>query len=84
LASESELSMQQIISKKQLWEKLGQLNPLLQQTVIVFIDSLLETQTTVDQRDKRRLLALSVWNDEDVQRIEEAQDRVNAWQLPAY
>jgi hypothetical protein len=76
--------MQQIISKKQLWEKLSQLNPRLQQAVIAFIDSLLKTQTTASQRDKCGLLTLSVWSDEDVQRIEEAQDRINAWQLPVY
>lgn len=76
--------MQQVISKKQFLEKIGQLNPFLQQTVMVFIDSLLETQTTVGQRDKHRLLDLSLWTEEDVCRVEEAQDRINAWQLPAY
>jgi hypothetical protein len=70
--------MQQIISKEQLWEKIDRLNPSLQQTVVSFIDSLLKTQTTVNKRDRSSLLKVSVWSEEDIQRIEEAQDRINA------
>lgn len=61
--------MQQIISKEQLWEKIDRLNPSLQQTVVSFIDSLLKTQTTVNKRDKSSLLKISVWSEEDIQRI---------------
>jgi flagellar biosynthesis regulator FlaF len=70
--------MQQLISKEQLWEKIDQLNPTLQQIVVRFIDSLLKTQTTVNKRDRSSLLKVSVWSEEDIQRIEEAQDRINA------
>ena len=81
---ESEQQMQQIISKEQLWAKLNLLNPFQQQTVVAFIDTLLKTQTAVDKRDKSRLLTLSVWTEQDLQPIEEAQARLNAWQLPAF
>ena len=67
--------MQQAISKDQLWTKLEQLNPFQQQTVMALIDSLLSTQTVIQQRDKASLLNLSVWTEEDLQLIEEAQDR---------
>lgn len=76
--------MQQTISKQQLLEKIDHLNPFLQQTVSTFIDGLLRTQTTIAKRDKSRLLAISVWSDEDIQPIEEAQGRINAWQLPVF
>ncbi|MFZ4658009.1 MAG: hypothetical protein ACOYNY_13420 [Caldilineaceae bacterium] len=76
--------MQQLISKEQLWDKIDQLNPSLQQTVVSFIDSLLKTQTTVNKRDKSSLLKGSVWREEDIQRIEEAQDRINTWQFPVF
>jgi hypothetical protein len=76
--------MQQTISKEQLLEKIDHLNPFLQQTVSAFIDGLLRTQTMTAKRDKSRLLAISVWSDEDIQLIEEAQSRINAWQLPAF
>lgn len=76
--------MQQIISKEQLWAKLNLLNSFQQQTVVALIDALLKTQTTVEKRDKSRLLTLSVWTEQDLQPIEEAQARINAWQLPAF
>jgi hypothetical protein len=76
--------MQQTISKEQLLEKIDHLNPFLQQIVSTFIDGLLRTQTTSAKRDKSRLLAISVWSDEDLQPIEEAQSRINAWQLPVF
>ena len=76
--------MQQSISKEQLWAKLDLLNAFQQQTVVAYIDSLLKTQTAVDKRDKSRLLTLSVWTEQDLQPIEEAQARINAWQLPVF
>ncbi|MEZ4676089.1 MAG: hypothetical protein R2932_17835 [Caldilineaceae bacterium] len=76
--------MQQAISKDQIWKKLEQLNLLQQQTVLAFIDSLANTQPTVGKRDKSQLLNLSIWTEEDIQSIQEVQDRINAWQLPTY
>lgn len=76
--------MQQTISKEQLWAKLEQLPPFQQQTVMALIDALLNRQTVVDKQDKKSLLALSSWTEEDLQPIYEAQDRINAWQLPVF
>lgn len=76
--------MQQTISKEQLWVKLEQLPPFQQQTVMALIDALLNRQTVVDKQDKKSLLALSSWTEEDLQPIYEAQDRINAWQLPVF
>lgn len=74
--------MQQMITREQLWEKLGQLDPFQQQSVVAFIDSLLKPQVSSAKRDKRELLTLSVWTDEDIILIQEAQDRINAWNFP--
>ena len=76
--------MQSMISKEQLLEKIDLLNPSLQQIVAAFVDGLLKTQSTVAKRDKSRLLSVSVWSDEDIQPIQEAQNRINAWQLPVF
>ena len=73
----------QELSREQLWEKLSQLDPFQQQSVANFIDSLLDLKTSTTRRDKRELLSLSVWTDEDIAQIQEAQDRINAWNLPA-
>lgn len=56
--------MPTMISKEQLLEKIDRLNPLLQQTVVAFIDGLLKTQSTGAKRDKSRLLSISVWYDD--------------------
>ena len=37
--------MQQLITREQLWERLGQLDPFQQQSVVAFIDSLLKPKT---------------------------------------
>lgn len=74
--------MQQTISREHLWNKLDLLDPLQQEAVVALIDSLLEAQPVAGKRDKRRLLALSVWTEQDIQQIEDAQDWINEWQLP--
>lgn len=75
--------MQTIITREQLWERLGQLDPFQQQSVAAFIDSLLNPKTPAGKRDKSGLLSLSVWTDEDIARIQAAQDGINAWTIPA-
>jgi hypothetical protein len=69
--------MQSIITREQLWERLGQLDPFQQQSVVAFIDSLQNPKTPAGKRDKSRLLALSVRTDEDVARIQDTQNRIN-------
>lgn len=71
------------ISKEQLWRKMEMLDSFQQETVVAFIDSLLESHT-LEKPEKRNLLTLSVWSDEDIEQIVEAQKRINEWQLPAF
>jgi predicted CopG family antitoxin len=75
--------MQQGITREQLWEKLSQLDPFQQQSVADFIESLLQPRTSALKRDKKTLLALSAWTDEDIDALQEVQDRINAWSFPA-
>ena len=75
--------MQYGITREQLWEKLGQLDPFQQQSVADFVEFLLRSRTSAGKRSKKELLALSVWTDEDIAQIQEAQDRINAWNFPA-
>ena len=69
--------MQHTISKEQLWEKLNLLDPFQQQSIVTLIDSLLKTRANSEERDKRRLLTLSTWTEEDIQVIKETQKRIN-------
>jgi len=59
------------------------LDSFQQQTVVAFIDSLLQPKTSAVQRDKSWLLALSVWTYEDIARVRKAQAEINAWHIPA-
>ena len=43
--SGGEQDMQQIITREQLWERIGQLDPFQQQSVVAFIDSILKPKT---------------------------------------
>jgi len=56
--------MPTMISKEQLLEKIDRLNPLLQQTVVAFIDGLLKTQSSIERRDKSTLLTVSIWSED--------------------
>lgn len=76
--------MQNVIAREHLWEKLDLLTIWQRQVVLGVVDSLLDAQSTVSRRDKKRLLSLSVWTEQDIQRIEEAQGKVNEWQLPQF
>lgn len=76
--------MQNLIAWEQLWEKLDLLSGWQQQLVLRLINSLLDAQPAAGRRDKERLLSLSVWSDEDIHRIEEAQAKVNEWRLPQF
>ena len=76
--------MQNAIVREQLWEKLNLLNSWQQQMVFGLIDSLLDAQPTTGKRDKKRLLSLSVWTEQEIERIEEAQGAINEWRLPQF
>lgn len=74
--------MQQLVTPKQIWKQFGQLSPSQQKEVAIFIESLLTSEPPKVKRDRRPLLQLSVWSEDDIARIEEAQDRINAWNIP--
>ena len=76
--------MEGVIAREQIWKKLELLNIWQQQMVVALIDSLVEVQSAAARRDKNRLLSLSIWTEQGIQQIEEAQKKVNAWQLPRY
>ncbi len=76
--------MQQILSKDVLWYKYEELDPIQQETVATFIDSLLAARVTAETNDKDQLLAASVWDADDVQQIKDAQAHINRWQLPEF
>lgn len=76
--------MQQSISKERLVEMFDLLSPFQQRTVFTFIDSLLMVRTDQKKRDKSSLLQLSAWDDDDIQEIEDAQKRINEWQIPDF
>jgi hypothetical protein len=75
--------MQHSMTREQLWDKLGQLDPFQQQSVADFVEFLLRTKTPAGKRNKKELLTLSVWTDEDIAQIQEVQDGINAWNFPA-
>ena len=74
--------MQQIMTREQLWEQFGRLDLSQQKKVAAFIESILTPEMRNTGRDKRSLLTLSVWNEEDIAQIQDAQDRINAWRVP--
>lgn len=89
-------TMQEMIQTRTITEKLNLLPTLQKQTVYEFIDFLLsknginnaEGSTRVrdnsSQDKKSLLLNVSVWNEEDIEAIEEAQKDINRWNLTAF
>ena len=45
---------------------------------------MLRTKVNGQKRDKSALLNLSVWDDDDIQVIEDTQRRINEWRLPDF
>lgn len=76
--------MQHSISKDRWVEFFDLLSPFQQKIVFTFVDSLLGRKQQSTQREKRELLDLSVWTDDDIGEIEDAQRRINEWQIPAF
>ena len=71
-----------MITSEKIYEKCGLLDPLQRETVSEFIDFLLSKHPVCRHDKKSLLLQTSVWNNEDIQAIEEAQKDINAWRLP--
>lgn len=76
--------MPQMMTHHQLSEKLERLSLFQRASVEEFIEFLLNKQAHADEQKKSVLLRVSVWNDEDIQRIEHVQREINAWQLPTF
>lgn len=72
--------MQDIISNHNMTEKINLLTPSEKETVYNFIDFLLSKNHT-KKKDKKSLLNVSVWNDKDIEVIEEARKELNVWSL---
>lgn len=64
--------LDQLISQKLLW-----LTQQQKQTIYDFINFLLSTRPALPKPQKSDLLKISVWSDEDVQKIEEVQKQIN-------
>lgn len=76
--------MQQSITKDRWIEFFDLLSPFQQKIVFLFVDSLLGKKQQIEKRDKQELLDLSTWTDDDIGEIEDAQRRINEWQIPAF
>ncbi len=75
--------MQSVVTAQQLTEKIELLDPPQRETVYRFISSILSNLDGRDAAAKRQLLLeTSVWSEEDVRQIQEAQEDVNAWRIP--
>ena len=76
--------MHQMMTHHQLSEKLERLSPFQRVSVEEFIEFLLSKQVHAEARKKSALLHVSVWDDDDIQRIEDVQREMNAWSLPTF
>jgi len=76
--------MHQMMTHHQLSEKLERLSPFQRVSVEEFIEFLLSKQVHAEAHKKSVLLHVSVWDDEDIQRIEDAQREINTWSLPTF
>lgn len=69
--------------EEQIVEKISLLDPIQKKTVYDFVNFLLSQQTQTDQ-DASALLNVSVWEDEAIEAVEEAQRALNLWQPERY
>lgn len=75
--------MQSVITTQEVTRKLDLLDPPQKQTVYEFITFLLRRRPgQKTSEDKHLLLQTSVWSEEDVQRVYDAQQEVRKWQIP--
>ena len=67
----------------ELFLKVQSLDKEAQQEVADFVDFLIEKRGRVKKQDpvlyRQRLMAVSVWSDEDIKPIEEARQHFNNW-----
>ena len=75
--------MQDVNLKRKLWYKFELLDEVQQEMVLAFVDSLIATHSA-DKVDKKELLTVSGWGEEDSQQVTDAQDQINQWQVPQF
>jgi hypothetical protein len=75
--------VQDVNLTKKLWYKFELLDEVQQELVLAFVDSLIAAQSA-DKANKKALLSVSVWSEEDSQQVKDAQDQINQWQLPQF
>lgn len=75
--------MQDVNLTRKLWYKFELLDEVQQEMVLAFVDSLIATHSA-DKVDKKELLTVSVWGEEDSQQVTDAQDQINQWQVPQF
>lgn len=76
--------MQSAITIEQLAEKFELLSPSQKRALYEFVDSLLRRDgANGSAGSKALLLETSVWSEQDVRRIREAQQDLDAWRIPA-
>ena len=69
--------------EEQIFEKISLLDPIQKKTVYDFVNFLLSQQTQTGQ-DTSALLNVSVWEEEAIEAVEEAQRAINLWQPESY
>ena len=69
--------------EEQIVEKISLLDPSQKKTVYDFVNFLLSQQTQTGQ-DTSALLNVSVWEEEAIEAVEEAQRAINLWQPESY
>lgn len=77
--------MEQIVTMdQQIVQKVVRLDPIQKQTVSSFIDFLLSRQVESPSARKSALLEISVWDDQAIAAIQDAEQKINAWTLPTF
>lgn len=76
--------MLKVISSSQLYEKFDLLNTLQKETVYKFIEFLISKNTIESEKKKCILLKTSVWSQEDIKYIEDAQKDISRWTINTF
>lgn len=73
-----------MITTQQLSQKCELLDPIQRETVAEFVDFLLARHQKTSADKKTILLRTTVWEEESLQKIQEAQQAVNTWKPPIF
>ena len=73
-----------MITTQQLSQKCELLDPIQRETVAEFVDFLLARHQKASADKQAILLRTSVWEEESLRKILEAQQAVNTWKPPVF